>query len=182
MPITPHTQKQVPITRITRIKGHRIFQDFSWPADLHDSGSVSSISSLPKLLEEHESDYHYLFKRIHEAAHHEGNLGDLYPLPNLARRLVETFLTFRYPSVPGDLAKKFELVNFDEGKKIRILRFLNVFSHAKQIGAAEHDLSLLGEAKQVLGQTLELIKAEDKRHYEQVLLAIGNRSVEVAET
>lgn len=147
---------------------------FMLTRNLSPAGSASCITALPKLLEEHESDYHYLFKRIHEAAHHEGELDDAYPLPNLARRLVETFLTFRYPSVTGDLVKKFDLVSFDEGKKVRILRFLNVFSHDKQIGAAEHDVSLLGEAKPVLVQVLELIKAEDERHFEQMILCLGN--------
>jgi wobble nucleotide-excising tRNase len=137
-------------------------------------GATSTIITLPKLLEEHESDYHYLFKRIYEAAHHEGELDDAYPLPNLARRLVETFLTFRYPSITGDLIKKIELASFDEGQKVRILRFLNVFSHDKQIGATEHDLSLLGEAKPVLLQVLQLIKTEDERHFEQMLLCLGN--------
>lgn len=141
-------------------------------------GSASVIAALPKLLEEHESDYHYLFKRIHDAAHHEGELDDAYPLPNLARRLVETFLTFRYPSVAGDLVKKFDLVSFDEGKKVRILRFLNVFSHDKHIGAAEHDLSLLAETKPVLFQVMELIQAEDERHYAQMMLCLANSSAD----
>lgn len=147
---------------------------FMLTRNLSPAGPASCITALPKLLEEHESDYHYLFKRIHEAANHEGELDDAYPLPNLARRLVETFLTFRYPSVTGDLVKKFDLVSFDEGKKVRILRFLNVFSHDKQIGAAEHDVSLLAEAKPVLVQVLELIKAEDERHFEQMILCLGN--------
>lgn len=146
--------------------------------NLSPGGSASVIAALPKLLEEHESDYHYLFKRIHDAAHHEGELDDPYPLPNLARRLVETFLTFRYPSVTGDLVKKFDLVNFDSGKKIRILRFLNVFSHNKHIGAEEHDLSLLAETKPVLLQVMELIQAEDERHYAQMMLCLGNSSTD----
>lgn len=142
------------------------------------NGSASAITALPKLLEKHESDYHYLFKRIYDVAHLVGEPDDPYPLPNLARRLVETFLTFRYPSVTGDLAKKFDLVNFDEGKKIRILRFLNVFSHDKRIGATEHDVSLLAEAKPVLLQVMELIQAEDVRHYAQMMLCLGNGSAD----
>lgn len=142
------------------------------------NGSASAITALPKLLEEHESDYHYLFKRIYDVAHLVGEPDDPYPLPNLARRLVETFLTFRYPSVTGDLSKKFDLVNFDEGKKIRILRFLNVFSHDKRIGTTEHDVSLLAEAKPVLLQVMELIQAEDERHYAQMMLCLGNGSAD----
>ncbi len=144
--------------------------------NLSPGGSASVIAALPKLLEEHESDYHYLFKRIYDAAHHVGEPDDPYPLPNLARRLVETFLTFRYPSITGDLVKKFDLVDFDSGKKIRILRFLNVFSHDKQIDAVEHDLSLLAETKPVLLQVMDLIRAEDERHYAQMMLCLGNSS------
>lgn len=137
------------------------------------SGPVSAITPLPELLERHESDYHYLFKRIHEAANQAGELEDAYPLPNITRRLVETFLAFRYPSVAGDLYHKFERVDFDGGKKVRILRFLNVCSHGKPIGGAEHDLSLLSEAKQVLAEVLEMIKAEDEKHYAEMLACLG---------
>ncbi len=63
---------------------------------------------------------------------------------------------------PGDFGLdnpvKLERLNFDGGKKIRILRFLNVCSHEKPIGGAEHDLSLLNETKQVLAEVLEMIK------------------------
>lgn len=137
------------------------------------SGPVSAITPLPELLERHESDYHYLFKRIHEAANQAGGLEDAYPLPNITRRLVETFLAFRYPSVAGDLYHKLERVDFDGGKKVRILRFLNVCSHGKPIGGAEHDLSLLSEAKQVLAEVLEMIKAEDEKHYAEMLACLG---------
>ena len=86
----------------------------------------ASLAPLDPLLERYESEYHYLFKRVHEEAHRgdaEVMLEDYYGMPNLARRLVETFLAFRYPDRQGDLAKQIEEVDFDSGKKTRILRF-----------------------------------------------------------
>lgn len=35
--------KQTPIARVSRIKGHRIFRDFSWPTDLHEFGRFNLI-------------------------------------------------------------------------------------------------------------------------------------------
>ena len=60
----------------------------------------SSISKLDSLLHEYESEYHYLFSLVYEAANSEEEAGlqQNYHLPNIARRLLESFLAFRQPS------------------------------------------------------------------------------------
>lgn len=83
----------------------------------------------------------------------------------MARRLLEAFLAFRQPQVAGQLWKKLESVNFDEAKKLRILRFVQTHSHGDIIGEPEHDPSLLGEARAVLNDLLEFIETEDPRHF-----------------
>jgi len=47
-----------------------------------------------------------------------------------------------------------------------VLRFLHVHSHYDQIGAPEHDLSLLAEAPAVLRDLIDLIKELDGDHYD----------------
>jgi wobble nucleotide-excising tRNase len=129
----------------------------------------ASLAPIDPLLERYESEYHYLFKRVHEEAHRgdaEVMLEDYYGMPNLARRLVETFLAFRYPDRPGDLAKQIDEVDFDSGKKTRILRFLHTYSHSGSIADPEHDPSILSETRPVLRELLELIKKCDPGHFE----------------
>jgi wobble nucleotide-excising tRNase len=106
---------------------------------------ASVLGPLDRLLEEHESEYQYLFKRVHDEAHRSdiGSLEHHYGLPNVARRLVEAFLAFRFPDLSGDLGPRLDRVNFDNARKTRVLRLLNTYSHAGAISDPEHDLSLL---------------------------------------
>lgn len=127
------------------------------------------LGPLDRLLEEYESEYQYLFKRVYDEAHRVDvdSLEHHYGLPNVARRLVEAFLAFRFPDLGGDdLFHRFERVKFDNAKKTRILRLLNTYSHAVAISDPEHDLSLLAETQPVLLDVLDMMKAVDKEHYE----------------
>ncbi len=126
----------------------------------------SSIRPLDPLLEQYESEYHYLFARIYRsAASTPPALEEKYILPNMARRLLEAFLAFRQPHVSGELWQKLKDVEFDEAKKLRILRFLHTHSHGDAIGEPEHDPSLLGEADSVLKDLLAFIKGQDPEHF-----------------
>jgi wobble nucleotide-excising tRNase len=131
----------------------------------------ATICQLDPLLEEYESEYHYLFACIYRAASSDtpGTLEQNYSLPNMARRLLESFLAFRRPEISGDLWKKMESVDFEEAKKMRILRFLHTHSHSDAVGEPEHDVSLLTEAGSVLKDLLELIESEDKAHYDAMV-------------
>lgn len=133
-----------------------------------DGQRASLLGPLDRLLEEHESEYQYLFKRVYDEAH-RANVDSLehhYGLPNVARRLLEAFLAFRFPDVRGELYQRFARVNFDNAKKTRILRLLNTYSHAGAIADPGHDLTLLAETQPVLVDVLALMEAVDKDHYE----------------
>jgi wobble nucleotide-excising tRNase len=133
---------------------------------------AAQIEKLDSLLQDYESEYHYLFKCVLNAAEspvaHE-HLEKYYGMPNIARRLLEAFLAFRYPNGSGELYKKLELVPFDSAKKAKILRFLHTHSHFDQIGDPEHDLSVLSETPAILKDILELIRLTDPGHHEGML-------------
>jgi wobble nucleotide-excising tRNase len=134
---------------------------------LTKEGRRSSIQRLDPLLERFESEYHYLFACLHRRAQgdDEHGLEANYVFPNMARRLLETFLAFRQPDTSGKLRQKLQRINFDETRKVRMLRFLHTHSHADEIGEPEHDPSGLGEAQAVLTDLLALIEQEDPTHY-----------------
>lgn len=127
----------------------------------------AEIRWLDPLLERYESEYHYLFACIYRAAtaapaiHLEQN----YSLPNIARRLLEAFLAFRQPQTSGNLWEALQAVQFDEAKKIRILRFLDTHSHGSAVGQPEHDLSVLSEARSILIDLMALIRSQDAEHF-----------------
>jgi wobble nucleotide-excising tRNase len=70
---------------------------------------TASLVPMDPLLEQYESEYHYLFKRVYEEAHQPDSgaaLDRYYVMPNIARRLVEAFLAFRHPDCADDLSKR----------------------------------------------------------------------------
>ncbi|MDT8320996.1 MAG: AAA family ATPase [Xanthomonadales bacterium] len=147
---------------------------------LTDQGRRSRIAPLDPLLEQFESEYHYLFARVYRRAkeHTRGGLEQNYIFPNMARRLLEAFLAFRRPQNAGDLRQKLQGIDFDETKKLRVLRFLHTHSHADAIVDPEHDPSVLGEAQAVLADLLALIRHEDAAHYDAMVALVDPPSEE----
>ena len=82
-----------------------------------------------------------------------------------ARRLIETFLAYRFPDCSGDLINRFERVDYDAEKKTRILRLLNTYSHSGGISDPEHDPSVLAETGEVMKAVLERMESVDSDHY-----------------
>lgn len=148
---------------------------------LTDQGRRSCIAPLDPLLEQFESEYHYLFARVYRRAQANaaGGLEANYIFPNMARRLLETFLAFRRPQHAGELRQKLQGIDFDETRKLRILRFLHTHSHADAIVDPEHDPYALSEAQAVLSDLLALIRHEDTAHYD-AMVALVDPPVEEA--
>ena len=140
---------------------------FMLDSEFKDNVRSSVIRWLDPLLEQYESEYQYLFARVHAASTELRSQGleQNYVLPNMARRLLEAFLAFRLPQISGDLWRKLQSVTFDEAKKLRILRFLHTHSHSIAIGEPEHDLTALTEGSSVLNDLLEMIESLDGAHY-----------------
>lgn len=149
---------------------------------LTSEGRLSGLHPLDPLLKDFESEYHYLFSRVYRHSQERDNRGleVNYVFPNMARRLLETFLAFRQPNIAaGKLRQKLQRIDFDDTKKIRMLRFLHTHSHADEIGEPEHDPSGLGEAQAVLSDLLELIEQEDSAHYRAMVALVDPPEEEV---
>jgi len=87
-------------------------------------------------------------------------------------------LAFRRPQIAGELWHKLKDVTFDEEKKVRIARFVHTHSHGDTVGEPEHDPSLLAEARAVLADLLELIRAEDAKHFEAMVGLVNGPEAE----
>ena len=131
---------------------------------------TARLDLLDPFLHQYESEYHYLFKRVHEEAHKPAvqGLEAYYAIPNIARRLLEAFLAFRVPDKPGELYQKLEGVQYDAAKKIRILRFLHTYSHFDQVSEPDNDLSALSETPAILQEVLALIRHCDPAHFKSM--------------
>ena len=158
-----------------KVVSNRPAQFFMLDSRQEDNVRSSAIRELDPLLADYESEYHYLFARIHEATTGlaSQHLEENYALPNMARRMLEAFLAFRKPHVSGGLRRKMDAVPFDAAKKLRILRFLHTHSHSIGVGAPEHDLTALAEGPSVLSDLLEMIKALDSEHFSAMVQLVA---------
>jgi wobble nucleotide-excising tRNase len=131
---------------------------------------TAKLDLLDPFLHQYESEYHYLFKRVHEEAQKPAvqGLEAYYAIPNIARRLLEAFLAFRVPDKPGDLFQKLESIPYDAAKKTRILRFLHTYSHFDQVAEPDHDPSMLSETPAILQDVLALIRYCDAAHFKSM--------------
>lgn len=130
---------------------------------------TSSIAILDPLLNEFDSEYHYLFKCLYECANastQQSSLSSLYEIPNIARRVLEVFLAYQWPTKQTMLSGQLSDVPYDPAKKTRIGRLLNACSHGGGIQGPEHDLSALNEAKTAIRDVLDLIKHFNPSHFE----------------
>lgn len=128
---------------------------------------TARLRTLDPLLADYESEYHFLFAQIYHASKSDDEIGlaEYYSLANVARRLLEMFLAFRKPGAAGDLANQLGSVELNEVQVGRILRFVQGHSHGDFIGDSDHNMSTLGEGKQVMGDIMALIYAEDRDHH-----------------
>lgn len=144
-------------------------------SEIVNSKRNAVLAPMDRLLEEFESEYHYLFKQVNDVANYtseKSELSQYYGMPNIGRRLIETFLAYRFPDIGGNLSKQFDRVHYDAAKKTRILRFLHTYSHSGGIAEPEHDPSILSDTKQVMLELLELIKAVDINHYNGMMMLL----------
>ncbi len=144
---------------LNRTNGHRYYMIKNQYSAT--DGRTAFISKLDKELREHESEYHYLFKVLY-TFETDGSIASVYHIPNVARKVLDTFLTFRVPN--GETSyKKMEKLVFDENKKTAIYKFTNDQSHITGDG---FDPSLVPEAQKNIQYLLEMMKTVFPEHYQ----------------
>ena len=126
------------------------------------------------------SEYHYLFwraatelKRWRNSS--SGVLGeyDAAILPNVCRRLLEGFSSFRCPQKIGNFeAQMTDLLDQSQGsaKRIYLVRFLHEYSHNEQCDPNKH-LQLL-ETPKIIEDVFSFIREIDSEHYEAMCDAL----------
>ena len=133
------------------------------------SRTGASLIRLDPSLEKFESEYHYLFNLVYGYGNGDGTIASAYTMPNVARKLLDSFLMFRVPKNVETYARLQEL-DFDEEKKTAIYKFTNDQSH---ITGAGFDPSLVPEAQKCLKYLLELMEATFPEHYKYLVEAVS---------
>lgn len=123
-------------------------------------GRTARLVPLDQLLIDHATEYHYLFKVLY-TFQSDGSILSCYHIPNIARKVLETFLDFHIPS-KDKLYRKLEKIEFDPHKKTAILKFTNDLSHFTGKG---FDPALVAETQKNTAYLLEMIKHVAPLHF-----------------
>lgn len=138
---------------------------------------AAGLALMDPLLYRFESEYHYLFGLVAEAA--SGNPGELskwYNLPNVGRRLLESVMSFKAPGKVGELNQQLEsVVGFDQSRKTRIVRFCHAHSHGGHMGETDADMSVLAETPDVMREILALVQHLDQVHFKEMMDLVGGK-------
>src|SRR5262249_50410353 len=111
-----------------------------------------------------------LFKLLY-TFQNDGTIESVYHMPNIARKLLDTFLMFRVPNNASPYHKLQSLKShFDENKLTAIYKFTNDQSHITGKG---FDPSLVAETQKNVTNLLEMIKEVFPEHYKILVDSIG---------
>jgi wobble nucleotide-excising tRNase len=135
---------------------------------MEPNGRAARISKMDKMLRDHQSEYHYLYHRVVQGSRIDQGLPleTYYGHPNMARRLLEIFLGFRFPAKQG-FQKRIDSLHADPVVIARIRRFVHTYSHEEGDGE-DIDATMLAESPVILTSILEAIRLEDPRHYDEM--------------
>ena len=130
------------------------------------TGRHSSLVSLDRALIDHPTEYHFLFKTL-ATFQGDGTIAGCYHIPNVTRKVLETFLDFHVPGRKS-LYAKLSVVVFDENKKTAIYKFANDLSHFTGQG---FEPGLVQESQKNTAYLLEMIKELAPQHYQGMMSA-----------
>ena len=133
-------------------------------------GEGPSIENEDKHLIGFHDEYAFLFKKVYDFAKNPPeDISEYLQYPNMARRLLEGFLTFKCPDPKLDMINR--VLQLEKGKVTAtsraVLRLVNNKSHMRVIpdGDAVDDLDNITAMPEIIKNMLEFMKAHDEMHY-----------------
>ena len=129
------------------------------------NGRTAFIEKLDKALENYETEYLYLFKLLNEFAKNEDmSVASTYPIPNIARKFLDTFLMLIDPGKKNTHTRLKEM-NFDKIKKEAIFKFTNEHSHST---GDTFNPSLIPGVKSIVKDLLDMVKKTSPKHFKSL--------------
>jgi wobble nucleotide-excising tRNase len=117
-----------------------------------DAKRETTIQPLDSILKDNKSELAYLVKVLIEFRN-DGNIATSYPMPNIIRKVLETFL--EQHSTGGSFYQLLNNLEYDETKKAALYKYANDLSHPTLSGL---DPALVGETQTNIKHLLDMIK------------------------
>lgn len=126
---------------------------------------IARICELDETLKSYETEYLFLFKTLWKIKNEQdGSIAAVYPVPNMARKLWESFLMFRVPIGSNTYSRMEVLKNegFDHQKLDAIYKYTNDQSH---ISGAGLDPALVPETEKALEAIFDTMEKAAPQHF-----------------
>lgn len=141
---------------------------------------ASTYTNAEQALTLYNSEYHYIFSRLHSLKNQQTlETDDYFLAANLSRKLLESFLSFKFPKNRGNFANLFNAAVSgsqnpgDEGKE-KIRKFINEYSHNDLIEINEDFVeNLIGEGVSVISDIFDWINELDEKHYQEMMEVVS---------
>lgn len=136
---------------------------------------TSTLNNAPKSLISFNSEYHFLYATLKQYTDQKTlALEVAFTVANMARKLLEAFLTFKYPHGRGDFRGLMDQAITDEITCERIYRFINKYSHNQVIEFDESSSdNIASESEYIVRDIFKEIERLDKTHYEGMIKALS---------
>jgi wobble nucleotide-excising tRNase len=140
----------------------------------------STIKNADASLSNYNSEYHYIFSKLH-SYNSKPTLSrdEAFLTANLSRKLLESFFSFKFPRHRSDIAQLMDrglqgCVITDESTKEKIYRFINKYSHSVVIEINEDSAeNLAGESHNIVNDIFSWLKEVDEVHYNEMLEVVA---------
>lgn len=148
----------------------KMFKEHTHRYTIQRINNAPTLKNEDALISEYHDEYAFLFKKIYYFVKKQPcDISEYLQYPNIARRVLEGFLTFKLPSSSTLMDKVLELEKGESTAAGRsILRLLNNHSHLRVISTNDltDDIDSIEVLPDVLNHLMEFIKFHDKRHYD----------------
>jgi wobble nucleotide-excising tRNase len=140
----------------------------------------SMLGDADKALVSYNSEYHYIFSRLHALKMQKSlETDDHFLAANLSRKLLESFLSFKFPKSRGNFASLFNhaiststILGADTQERIR--KFINQYSHSDFIDT-DHNFAenVAGESVAVITDVFTWMDEMDSTHFQEMMQSIA---------
>lgn len=168
------TGKKMPAYSIYRVENHM------------DQGKRMAILNNGGESLKQATEYDYVFYSVYSMKDKILTKQESIFCGNVCRKLIESFLSFKFPKQRADLAALLLAAlpkKEDDIVRERIYKFVNIYSHEKKIDVFEElDTDILDTNNHtVINDILDLIKGLDENHYNAMVEKVQNEIFEVEE-
>ncbi len=139
-------------------------------ANIIEDKRYSVIKTATASLTKYASEYHFIFSQVYKFKNKEIDEVNAYLIGNLLRKLLEAFLSFKYPLKRNNFKTLCDAAISDNDLNEKVYRFINKYSHNQTIefyDSAED--TVLSESASIVTNVLEdIIKVIDQNHYAEM--------------